>query len=101
VGVAATLFCSEGTPGAQRERLAVAAGFGWQRMPAVGSSSGRRLASIVPAASRKKEECLGTMEGGEGWPVVAITKNGAAAEHVIGGGENFKSAQLRLTWWTR
>jgi hypothetical protein len=58
----------------------------------VGSSGGRRLASIVPAVSHEKGEHLGTMEGGEGWPAVAITENGAAAEQGINGGENFEFA---------
>jgi hypothetical protein len=90
-----TLFCGVGTSGTHRERLVVATGFGWRRMLAVGSSGGRRLASVVPAASHEKGERLGTVDGGEGWLAAGITENGVAAVQGTGGGERFESAQLR------
>jgi hypothetical protein len=43
-------------------------------------SGGRQLAALVPTASHEKGERLGTVDGGEGWPMVVITENGAAAE---------------------
>jgi hypothetical protein len=88
-GVVVTQFHGVGTPGTHCG------------MPVVGSSGGRRLASIIPAASHEKEELLGTVEGGEGWSAAVITDNGTVVEQGIGGGENFKSMQPPQTWWTR
>jgi hypothetical protein len=53
-------------------------------------SGGRQLATLVPTASHEKGERLGTVDGGEGWPAVVITENGAAAKQGTGGGEKLE-----------
>jgi hypothetical protein len=73
----------------------------WSR-PVMRGSGGWQLAALVPTASHKKGERLGTVDGGEGWPVVVITENGAAAKQGTGGGEKLEYGQLEATqrtWW--
>jgi hypothetical protein len=57
---------------------------------AMRGSDGRQLAALFPAASHEKGERLGTANGGEGWSVVVIIENGAAAEQGTGDGEKLK-----------
>jgi hypothetical protein len=56
-------------------------------------SDGHQLAALFPAASHEKGERLGTANGGEGWSVVVIIENGAAAEQGTGDGEK---TQIRV-----
>jgi hypothetical protein len=60
-------------------------------------SDGHQLAALFPAASHEKGERLGTANGGEGWPVVVIIENGAAAEQGTGNGEKLKYGWLEVT----
>jgi hypothetical protein len=67
-------------------------------------SGGRQLAALVPAASHEKGECLGTMDGGEGWSAVVIIENGATAEQGCGGEEKLEYGRLEViqrTRWSR
>jgi hypothetical protein len=83
---AASPFCNDGVL-----RAVEGGGFG-----------DRRLASVLPAELHKKGECLGTVDGGEGWLAAAITKNGAAVEQGTDGGERWEPRWLEaalIEWW--
>jgi hypothetical protein len=79
-----SLFAAAGLRTLTRKGLVVMGCFGWWRAP------GMRWFS-VPTASHEKGKRLGTMDGGEGWPVTTITKNGTA-EPAMGKTSNLRSS---------
>jgi hypothetical protein len=70
---------------------------GWRSRWAMRSFGGRQLAALVPTASHERGEHLGTVDGGEGWPMVVITENGMATEQGTGGGEKLEYGRLKAT----